>query len=459
VADVNGDGREDMYIGGARNQEGSLYIQDANGTFNKKTQKDFAMFADFEEVAVLFFDADKDGDSDLFIGAGGNNMEKGSRTAQHRLYKNDGQGNFTIDYHAFPENDMNISVAVANDYDEDGDQDLYVGSRSIPYQYGISPVSYIYNNDGNGHFTDVTVKLNAHLATAGMITGAEWADMNSDGKKELVVCGEWMAPAIYNYDKATGKMNEWKSTGLEKLSGWWQSVKSVDLNGDGKLDLVLGNIGENFYLRPTLENPVKLWLNDFDKSGTVDAFVTRTVKGKDMPVFLKREITEQFPALKKQNLRHSEYALKSIQELFGSELVSTSSEKTFNFCSSVVAYNKGNGRFEIVALPVQVQFSSVNAIEVSDLNNDGRADLILGGNKFGFPPQFGRLDGSYGHVLLNKGNSELQWLPSLESGINIRGEVKSLRKIRINQRNGVVAGINNERPVIYILKRDAQKNR
>ena len=214
----------------------------------------------------------------------------------------------------------------------------------------------------------------------------------------------------------------------------------------------MGNIGENFYLRPSSEQPVKLWLNDFDKSGTVDAFLTRSINGRDMPVFLKREITEQFPALKKQNLRHSEYALKSIQELFGSDLVSTSTQKIFNFCSSIIAYNKGDGKFEVELLPVEVQFSSVNAMEFSDLNGDGRVDMVLGGNKFGFPPQFGRLDGSYGHVLLNKGNGELKWLPSLESGINIRGEIRSLRKIGINQKNAVVVGINNERPVIYLMK-------
>ena len=459
VADVNGDGREDMYIGGAKGQEGNLYIQDASGSFSKKPGKDFSMYVDFEEVAILFFDADKDGDADLFIGAGGNNMEKGSRTAQHRLYKNDGQGNFAIDFQAFPENDMNIAIAVANDYDEDGDQDLYIGSRSVPYQYGISPVSYIYNNDGNGHFTDVTTRLNAQLATAGMITAADWADLNGDGKKELVICGEWMTPEIYSYDKGAGKMIAWKNTGLEKYSGWWQTVKTGDLNGDGKPDLVLGNIGENFYLRPGFEQPVKLWLNDFDKSGTIDAFLTRSIKGRDMPVFLKREITEQFPALKKQNLRHSEYASKSIQELFGDEMVSTATEKVFNFCSSVIAFNKGDGTFEIVMLPIQTQFSSVHAVAMKDMNADGHMDLLLGGNKFGFPPQFGRLDGSYGHVLLNNGKGSMTWLPSLKSGMSIRGEIKDIRGIRINNRDGVIIGINNERPVIYILNKDAQKSK
>lgn len=254
-------------------------------------------------------------------------------------------------------------------------------------------------------------------------------------------------------------MIAWKNTGLEKYSGWWQTVKTGDLNGDGKPDLVLGNIGENFYLRPGFEQPVKLWLNDFDKSGTIDAFLTRSIKGRDMPVFLKREITEQFPALKKQNLRHSEYASKSIQELFGDEMVSTATEKVFNFCSSVIAFNKGDGTFEIVMLPIQTQFSSVHAVAMKDMNADGHMDLLLGGNKFGFPPQFGRLDGSYGHVLLNNGKGSMTWLPSLKSGMSIRGEIKDIRSIRINNRDGVIIGINNERPVIYILNKDAQKSK
>ncbi|HEX7904425.1 MAG TPA: VCBS repeat-containing protein, partial [Chitinophagaceae bacterium] len=385
VADVNGDGLEDLYIGGGKGQSGQLYIQTGEGKLIKKEQKDFSMYADFEDVAVLFFDADKDGDKDLYIGAGGNNMEKGSRTSQHRLYKNDGKGNFSIDIQSFPNNDMNISVAASYDYDEDGDEDLYVGSRSVPYNYGVTPQSYVYNNDGQGHFTDVTQKLNAQLGSSGMITGAGWADITGDGKKELILCGEWMTPVIYQYNRQQNKLEELKNTGLEQLYGWWQTLKAGDINGDGKMDLVLGNIGENFYLHPDKNQPVKLWLNDFDKSGTMDQFLTRTWEQRDVPVFLKREITEQFPGLKKQNLRHSEYAKKTIQELFSKELIAGSQQKLFNYCKSIIAINEGDGKFRIEVLPLWVQLSSVNAVEIVDINGDKKEDLMLGGNKFVFP--------------------------------------------------------------------------
>jgi hypothetical protein len=197
--DVNGDGLEDVYIGGARDQPGQLYLQTEKG-FVKKEEPVFKQYADFEDVAVLFFDADGDGDLDLFIGAGGNNERTGSRELQHRLYKNDGKGNFEIDTRAFPNNYMNISVAVANDYDEDGDIDLFIGSRSVPYAYGITPQSYLFQNDGSGHFTDVG--LGTDLSKAGMITGAAWADVTGDGKKELVMTGEWMSTRIFSYNKA-----------------------------------------------------------------------------------------------------------------------------------------------------------------------------------------------------------------------------------------------------------------
>jgi hypothetical protein len=453
VADVNGDGLEDMYIGAGKGQGRQLYIQTTEGKFIKKEEKEFDDYKDFEETAVLFFDADKDGDMDLYIGAGGNNMQGGSRESQHRLYKNDGKGNFSIDVKSFPNNDMNISVAASYDYDGDGDEDLYVGSRSVPYNYGVSPQSYIYNNDGQGHFTEVTNQLNKELSTKGMITGAEWSDVTGDKEKELIIVGEWMAPVIYQYNKSTKKLEELKDTGLEEMYGWWQTIKAGDINGDGKPDLILGNIGENFYLRPDKEHPVKLWLNDFDKSGTTDQFLTRTIDKRDVPVFLKREITDQFPGIKKQNLRHAEYAKKDIIELFGKELTQTSQQKQFNYCSSVTAINEGNGKFKIEKLPVWVQLSSVNAIELTDINGDNRPDLILGGNLFTFPPQFGRLDASYGHVMLNEGNNKFKYINNKESGMNVRGEMRSLKQVKGKNTNYILATVNNEQPVIWSVKK------
>lgn len=285
------------------------------------------------------------------------------------------------------------------------------------------------------------------------MTGAEWSDVTGDGKKELVLVGEWMAPVIYEYNRKENKLVELKQTGLEDMYGWWQTLRSGDLNGDGRADLVLGNIGENFYLRPDGEHPVKLWLNDFDRTGTPDHFLTRRVEGRDVPVFLKREITDQFPMLKKENLLHREYAKKDVEELFGRELVKGSEQKRFTYCQSVIAYNEGGGRFRVEGLPLWVQLSSVNAIELTDLDGDGRADLVLGGNKFVFPPQFGRLDGSYGHVLLNGGGGKFRYIGNRETGLRVRGEVKGIRRIGVKGSSCLLFAVNSEKPVLYRIKK------
>jgi hypothetical protein len=450
--DVNGDGLEDVYIGGAKDHAGQLYVQTARG-FVKNEEAVFKEFADFEDVAVLLFDADKDGDLDLYIGAGGNNVRPNSRELQHRLYKNDGKGNFSIDTKSFPNNNMNISVAVANDYDGDGDEDMFVGSRSVPYNYGVTPQSYLYQNDGQGHFSDVTQQLNPELQKLGMITGAVWADINGDQQKELIITGEWMTPRIFQYQKQKNKFEELKQTKLDHLYGCWQTIAAADINGDGKTDLVIGNIGENFYLRPDAKNPVKLWVNDFDNSGTTDQFLTRTVNGRDMPVFLKREVTDQFPGLKKQNLKHSDYARKSIQDLFPEPVIKSAEVKQFNYSSSVVAINDGKGGFSIQKLPLMTQLSSVNAIESMDINGDKQNDLLLGGNMFGFPPQFGRLDGSYGHVLINGGKDVLNWTEPQKSGLSLRGEIKDIKVIQGKEKRYILIVQNNEYPVLYQVKK------
>jgi hypothetical protein len=446
--DVNGDGLEDLYITGAKDQAGQLYLQSSDGTFVKKEQPVFKQYQDFEDVAVLFFDADKDGDLDLFIGAGGNNIQPGSREIQHRLYKNDGKGAFTIDVTAFTENSMNISVAVANDYDNDGDEDLFVGGRSVPFIYGQTPQSYIYENDGLGHFKD---KAPPPISYAGMITAAVWVDVTGDAKKELVVTGQWMSAKVFGY--TNNRFEEVKNTGLENLKGWWQSITAADVNGDGKQDLVIGNIGENFYLRPRADKPVKLWVGDFDGNGTPDQFLTRTVDKKDVPVFLKREITEQFPGLKKDNLKNSDYAQKSIQQLFKPEILAKTQSLAFNYCKSIVAINNGNGTFTVRPLPLMVQLSSVNAICTTDINSDGKTDLLLGGNMFAFPPQFGRLDASYGHVLINNGKGEFTAMENKTSGLMIKGETRDIKEVVTkNGRNFLIAQ-NDSVPVFYHVKK------
>ncbi|MEP6711432.1 MAG: FG-GAP-like repeat-containing protein [Ferruginibacter sp.] len=448
--DVNADGLEDLYIGGAKGQAGQLYIQTPSG-FVKKEEPVFKQYADFEDVAVLFFDCDGDGDLDLFIGSGGNNVQPPGREVQHRLYKNDGKGNFEIDAQAFPNNDMNISIAVANDFDGDGDVDLFVGSRSVPFSYGATPTSYLYQNDGNGHFTDVTSKMNPAIAHLGMVTGAVWADVAGDNKKELIVVGEWMSPKVFSY---TGnKFEELQHTNLANMFGCWQTVAAADVNADGKQDLILGNIGENFYLRPTEKEPVKMWLNDFDQNGSIDQVITQTIGEKDMPVFLKRDLTEQFPALKKQNLKNSDYARKSIQELFGKDLIEKAEVKKINYCNSVIAINNGNGSFTVKKLPAMLQISSVNAVCCTDINHDNRPDIIIGGNKFSFPPQFGRLDASYGSVLLNNGKGSFEYVESNKSGLSLPGEIKDIKEIKAKDKRYILIVRNNELPALYQIQK------
>ncbi|MDP9040732.1 MAG: FG-GAP-like repeat-containing protein [Bacteroidota bacterium] len=425
VGDVNGDGLDDVYIGGTSVHPGQLYLQTTAGKFEKKDEPGFSQFKEFEDEAVLFFDADNDGDLDLFIGPGGNNRQPVSREMQNRLFKNDGHGNFTIDAGAFGNNlnGVNTAVAIAYDFNHDGFQDLFVGGRNVPREYGNSPGSYLFVNDGKGHFKDIAADKNPDIAHIGMVTGACWANISGGPDKDLVIAGEWMAPRVFSYK--TDHFEEFK-TNLTNLSGWWESVAATDVNGDGKMDLVLGNIGENFYLQPDSARPVKLWVNDYDQNGNMDNILSRTVDGKDMPVFLKHDMEFQMPILKKQNLKHGEFAKKTIQDLLPEDLLKTSQVKKFNYCSSIVAINQGNGQFVIHKLPAMVQLSSVNAIRVADINNDGFPDLVMGGNEFGFLPQFSRLDGSFGDLLINDGRGNFSFVPNERSGLNISGQVRDI---------------------------------
>jgi hypothetical protein len=452
--DVNNDGLEDVYIGGTFGHAGQLYLQKKNGGFEKKPEKSFEQFKDFEDVAVLMFDCDHDGDLDLLVCPGGNNNKPDSREMQLRLYKNDGKGNFEIDVSAFPNTGMNISVAVAEDFNHDGFPDLFIGGRSDPRNYGVDPDSYIFVNDGKGHFTDIAKTKNPDIAHIGMVTGAIWADVTGDAEKELIITGEWMAPKIFSF--RNDHFEEVK-TNLSDMLGWWQTITVADLNGDGKNDLVLGNIGENFYLHPDKEHPVKLWLNDFDQNGSSDRIMTSTINGKDMPVFMKHEMEDQIPTLKKKNLKHRDYASKSIQELFSVDLISSCKVKQFNYCASVVAINNGNGQFTIQKLPTEIQLSSVCAVHCTDLDGDGKPDIILGGNEYGFLPQFERLDAGRGAVLLNNGKAVFRLLDGEESGVDLEGQIRDIEEIKGVTGKEFLFLRNDMFPVLFQLRKNENK--
>jgi enediyne biosynthesis protein E4 len=288
-----------------------------------------------------------------------------------------------------------------------------------------------------------------------MVTGAVWEDVTGDKQKELIIVGEWMSSRIFAFTK--DHFEEVKTTISDKF-GWWQSVAVADINNDGKQDLILGNIGDNFYLSPKTDNPAKLWMNDYDNNSDIDKIMTYTISGKDMPVFLKRDMQDQLPGLKKENLKHSDYANKSIQDLFSKEMIASSIVKKFTYAPSCVAINEGNGRFTVKELPVMSQLSCINAIQPMDVNNDGFIDLVTGGNQFGFLPQFEKLDASFGDVLINDGKGNFMWQDAKKTGLNLRGELRDIAKIKNSKGTYLLFLQNNEFPFLYKMNGALKKN-
>jgi enediyne biosynthesis protein E4 len=447
VADVNADGVEDIFIGGAKDQASQLYLQNGNGFILKPTP-DFKTYAYNDVTAAVFFDADNDGDKDLLTGGGGNFAAENTPSYLSSLYFNDGKGNFALQRGAMPILNTNCGVIVPIDIDNDEALDLFVGSRSTPQVYGKTPPSYFLKNDGNGNFTDVTKTVAPQFANLGMITNAILVDVNKDAKYELVVVGEYMAPKIFAI--TNNKFTE-LANGLNDYLGWWQTVSNIDVDNDGDEDLILGNMGQNFYLQPTTQQPINIWMNDFDKNGTLDKVFSKTFANKDVPVFTKRELTDLLPGQKKFNLKHKDYANKTIQDLFGDD-AKTATKLTVNYTSSAIAINDGAGNFTIKPLPYQAQLSSIKNAKVIDVNNDGYKDLVIAGNTFNMLPQFCRVDASFGQVLLNDKKRNFIPMPFNQAGLFISGEVNDLVLIKSQSKNKLLFLQNNDFPKLYTLQ-------
>ena len=446
VADINGDGNEDIFIGGAKGQSGKIYLNKGNGNYSIVAQKDLEGDANYEDTAASFFDADNDGDQDLLVGSGGNEKAD-QKNYKNRLYLNNGKGTFVKSKSNIPTSNNNVSVVAANDFDNDGDVDVFIGSRSVPGVYGIDPKHLLLENDGKGNFTNTIDKKAFKVNSVGMITDAVWEDIDNDSKKDLILVGEWTAPMIF---KNTGRRLTVFKSNLTEYQGFWNSVSCVDLNNDGKRDLILGNKGTNTNYKATKENPMKLFVNDFDSNGTIEQIATRSIDGKDLPISLKQELAKQIPSIKKKNLSYADYSKKTFQELFAQEVVDNSIQKTVNIQESVIAINKGNGKFEIKLLPKEVQFSCVNSICTMDVNNDGILDLILGGNQYEFKPQFSRLDANHGSVLLGSKKGTFSWMPYNQSGFYLKGEVRQLKAIKDKTKAvSIIAVVNNNTPKIF----------
>lgn len=448
IGDVDSDGNDDIFIGGAKGETAALYLHKGDGNLEKPKTSYFEIDAQYEDTSAAFFDMDSDGDLDLVVGNGGNELGM-QNTYGIRIFINNGHGEFKKLNNKLPTVNKNISVIAPYDFNNDGNTDLFVGSRSVVGTYGVEPNHLLLLNNGDNTFTDVTERFAYDLKNAGMITDAKWFDMDGDGKKDLVTVSDWGTPNIF---KNSGRRLSKYSSNLDSLDGWWGAIDAKDLDNDGDLDLILGNSGSNLHYKPKKNQPMKMWVNDFDNDGTIEQIVTQNYDGGDYPIHQKRELTSQILALKKKNIKASEYAKKTIDELFSNEIISNTIVKKASIAESVIAINEGDGIFTIKELPARVQFSCICGIQCTDVNNDGNLDLIMAGNNFEFKPQFSRMDGNYGNVLLGDGKMGFDWQNYSKSGLFIKEEVKHLELFK--DKKGtlfLIAAINNEKPKIYRL--------
>jgi hypothetical protein len=328
------------------------------------------------------------------------------------------------------------------DFDGDGDIDLFVGSRSVPGAYGLSPDQILLENDGYGHFSVVGDGRAKAFKNAGMVTDAVWMDWDKDGQPDLVLVGEWMKVCIFRND--AGHFTDVTGTaGLAETSGWWNCISVADVDGDGNMDLIGGNLGLNSLLKTSIKEPVEMYLNDFDNNGSLDQVICSYQNGISYPFASLDELSAQISVLGEKYPRYSDFGGKTVKDIFGKNAVEKSIIKKAELFESCLFLNKGNGIFEIMKLPVEAQFSPLRDIMVKDINKDGRQDLILAGNDYAVRPSYGRYDASYGWCLLRDPGETYKTLIPVKSGLKITGDARRILPIEISGIHYMVAAVNN----------------
>lgn len=448
VADVNGDGNDDFYFGGAKDSAGKLILQDGQGNLTTTVLKVFSTDARHEDIDAEFFDADGDGDMDLYVVSGGNEWETGAEQYQDRLYLNDGKGGF--DRSEFiPEITESGSCVRPFDYDQDGDLDLFIGGRHIPWSYPSPATSRLLKNE-SGKFTDATKSIAKDLIDIGMVTDAVWTDFDQDGFTDLLVVGEWMPITFirFNGNKFT---NETRKLGVRDSEGWWYSITANDIDNDGDEDLIAGNLGLNYKYQASPEEPFEVFYNDFDENGQKDIVLSYYNFGDRYPLRGRSCSAQQVPDIKYDFPTYNQFASANLLDVYGLEKLNPALHYEAKTFASVFLENKGQGHFDMNALPNEAQVSSVNDILVIDLNQDGNKDLVLAGNLFPAEVETPRNDAGIGLVLLGDGNNNFEPVPAISSGLVVPYDVKCMVLLPSNKPNRIIFGVNDGPVQIYSL--------
>lgn len=432
TADVNGDGLTDFFVGGARGFPGAMFVQDKGRLgFTQVGKETWEADKGSEDMGSEFFDADGDGDMDLYVCSGSNEVAATSVALADRLYFNDGKGTFTRSPQPLPTQKLESkSVVKAADYDNDGDLDLFVGVRQQASLYGMPCDSYILVNDGKGNFTAATHET--ALKGIGMVTDAAWTDIDGDKDEDLVVVGEYMPIRVFTNEG--GRLAE-RPGALPKSDGWWHRLVKADLDNDGDMDFVAGNFGNNSRFHASDDKPVCMYVNDFDSNGTIEHIVCTYIGDRAYPFPLRHDVVTQIPSLKKKYLKYENYKDQTIEDMFTPEQMSKAITLYAYQMSSAVLINDSKGNFTMKLLPVEAQLSPVYAIEVRDFNDDGNPDILMAGNLYRVKPEVGRYDAGYGTLLLGDGRGDFKTSVPQNSGprFSIDGEVRDLFTIKVGR--------------------------
>jgi hypothetical protein len=451
VGDFNGDGLEDFFVGGAAGQSGTLFRQNRDGAFVLMESETLNNDMAHEDMGAAFFDADSDGDLDLYVVSGGNEFRPRSSLYQDRLYMNDGAGEFTRTENWIPIMNISGSKVYPQDFDNDGDMDLFLAGRHLPWSYPDPESSRILVNQGD-KFENLTKNIAPGLSSIGIVNDAIWVDFNQDDQTDIVLAGEWM-PVTFFLNEGGKFRNVTAEYGLDNKTGWWFSLESADFDQDGDMDLVAGNFGLNSKYFGTTKEPFEVFYYDFDNNGIRDIVLAYNNSDKKYPYRRRKDAAIQLPGINEKFRTFTSYAEADLYEIYGRENLQRALHFQANTFESMYIENKGNGAFEFQPLSIEAQFSAVNDILIGDYNNDTNLDILIAGNMYGTEVRTPRNDAGMGLFLAGNGKGKFQTMTGLESGFFVPYDVKSMAEIKAGSSSYILIGCNNDYLRIFKVNR------